>query len=191
MRVLILIAMTLVMNAQTRPAGSTKVPAALNFTMNSLEGKPVDLSKYQGKVVLMVNVASQCGYTPQYAGLEELHRKYAGKGLSILGFPANDFGRQEPGTNAEIAEFCEKNYGVEFDMFSKIVVLGRGQAPLYQFLTSKQTNPKFSGDVAWNFEKFLVGRNGEVIGRFVSSVEPLSSEMVSAIEKALAGGPNR
>ena len=186
MRVLILIAMTLVTNAQTRPAGSTKVPAALNFTMNSLEGKPVGLSKYQGKVVLMVNVASQCGYTPQYAGLEELHRKYAGKGLSILGFPSNDFGSQEPGTNAEIAEFCEKNYGVEFDMFSKIVVRGSGQAPLYRFLTSKQTNPKFSGDVDWNFEKFLGGRNGEVIGRFVSSVEPLSSEMVSAIEKALA-----
>ncbi len=186
MIVLISIAITLLTNVQARPAGSTKVPSALNFTMNSIDGKPVDLSKYQGKVVLMVNVASECGYTPQYAGLEELHRKYAGRGLSILGFPANDFGRQEPGTNAQIAEFCEKNYGVEFDMFSKIVVRGSGPAPLYQFLTSKQTNPRFGGDVEWNFEKFLIGRNGEVIGRFVSSVEPLSREMVSALEKALA-----
>ena len=113
-------------------------------------------------------------------------KKYAGKGLRILGFPANDFGQQEPGTNAEIAEFCTKNYGVEFDMFSKIVVNGPGQAPLYRFLTSKQTNPKFAGDVAWNFEKFLIGRNGEVLGRFLSEVEPLSQEMVGAIEKALA-----
>jgi glutathione peroxidase len=154
--------------------------------MNSLDGKAVNLSKYQGHVVLMVNVASQCGYTPQYAGLQALHKKYSGKGLRILGFPANDFGKQEPGTNADIAEFCQKNYGVEFDMFSKVVVKGPGQAPLYQFLTSKQSNPKFGGEVAWNFEKFLIGRNGEVIGRFVSSVEPLSSEMTGAIEKALA-----
>ena len=168
--------------AQTKPAGSTKVPAALNFTMNSIDGKSVDLSKYQGRVVLMVNVASQCGYTPQYEGLEELHKKYSAKGLSILGFPANDFGAQEPGSNSEIAQFCKSNYGVEFDMFSKIVVKGAGQAPLYQYLT---THPKFRGDVAWNFEKFLVGRNGEVIARFRSDVEPESREMMSAIETAL------
>lgn len=169
--------------AQTKPAGSTKVPAALNFTMNAIDGKPVDLSKYQGKVVLMVNVASQCGYTPQYEGLQELHKKYAAKGLSILGFPANDFGAQEPGTNSEIAQFCKSNYGVEFDMFSKIVVKGSGQAPLYKYLTSQS---KLSGDVAWNFEKFLVGKNGEVIARFKSEVEPDSRQMVSAIESALA-----
>jgi glutathione peroxidase len=186
MKLLMAILMAFVPNAQNRPAGGGKVPATLNFTMESLNGKPVELSRYQGKVVLMVNVASQCGYTPQYAGLEELHRKYSQKGLSILGFPANDFGRQEPGTNAEIAEFCQKNYGVEFDMFSKIVVRGPGQAPLYRFLTSRQTNPKFAGDVAWNFEKFLIGRNGEVVGRFVSNVEPLSAEMIAAIEIALA-----
>jgi glutathione peroxidase len=167
---------------QNKPAGST--PPALNFTMNSLSGQAIDLSKYQGRVVLMVNVASQCGYTPQYEGLEELHKKYATKGLAVLGFPSNDFGAQEPGTNAEIAQFCKQNYGVEFDMFSKIVVKGQGQAPLYRYLTN---HPKFRGDVAWNFEKFLIGRNGEVIGRFKSEVEPLSREMVSAIETALGG----
>ena len=186
MKLLITMVAALLAGAQTKPAGSTKVPPALNFTMDSLDGKAVDLSKYQGKVVLMVNVASACGFTPQYEGLEALHKKYSGKGLRILGFPANDFGSQEPGTNAEIAEFCQKNYGVEFDMFSKIVVKGRGQAPLYHFLTSRETNPKFSGDVAWNFEKFLIGKNGEVMGRFISSIEPLSKEMTGAIEKALA-----
>jgi glutathione peroxidase len=167
---------------QSKPGGSVNVPAALNFSMDSLDGKHIDLSKYQGRVVLMVNVASQCGFTPQYEGLEELHKKYAAKGLSILGFPSNDFGQQEPGTNSEIAQFCKQNYGVEFDMFSKIVVKGAGQAPLYKYLTG---HPKFRGDVAWNFEKFLIGRNGEVIGRFKSEVEPLSREMTGAIEAAL------
>ena len=186
MKLLTALALTVLTGAQTQPSGVTKVSAALNFTMNSIDGRPIDLSKYHGRVVLMVNVASQCGYTPQYAGLEELYKKYAANGLSILGFPSNDFGAQEPGSDAEIAQFCKQNYGVEFDMFSKIVVKGPGQAPLYQFLTSKQTNPRFSGDVAWNFEKFLIGKNGEVIGRFLSEVEPLSPQMVGAIEKALA-----
>lgn len=162
------------------------VPAPLNFTMNSLDGKPVNLSKYQGNVVLMVNVASACGYTPQYEGLQELHTRYAARGLRLLGFPSNNFGQQEPGTNAEIAEFCKKNYGVQFDMFSKIDVLGATKAPLYKYLTGAQTNPKFAGEVEWNFEKFLIGRNGQVIGRFKSPVEPLSKEMISAIEAALA-----
>jgi len=161
----------------------TPAPAALNFTMKSIDGKSVDLSKYQGRVVLMVNVASECGYTPQYEGLEELHKRYSAKGLSILGFPANDFGAQEPGTDPEIAQFCKQNYGVQFDMFSKIVVRGPGQAPLYKYLT---THPKFQGEVDWNFEKFLIGRNGEVIGRFKSPVEPLSKQLIDAIENALA-----
>jgi len=186
MKLLFGLVAALLTTSQAKPAGSVKVPGALNFTMSSLAGKPVDLSKYQGNVVLMVNVASECGFTPQYAGLEALHKRYAGKGLRILGFPANEFGQQEPGTNAEISEFCTKNYGVEFDMFSKVVVKGPGQAPLYRFLTSKESNPKFSGDVGWNFEKFLIGRNGEVIDRFLSEVEPLSPKMVGAIEKALA-----
>ena len=161
-----------------------EVPPVLNFTMDSLDGKPVELKKYQGKVVLMVNVASKCGNTKQYKPLQALHEKYADKGLAILGFPANDFGKQEPGTSEEIATFCEKNYGVKFDMFSKIVVKGAGQSPLYKYLT---THPRFRGDVAWNFEKFLIGRNGEVIARFKSDVEPLSREMVGAIETALGG----
>ena len=183
MKVLTALALAVLTGAQTKPSGVTTVPAALNFTMKSIDGKPVDLSKYQGRVVLMVNVASQCGYTPQYAGLEELHKKYAANGLSILGFPSNDFGAQEPGSDAEIAQFCKQNYGVEFDMFSKIVVRGGGQAPLYKYLT---THPKFSGQVDWNFEKFLIGRNGEVIGRFKSEIEPSSKQMLSAIESALA-----
>jgi glutathione peroxidase len=182
MRVLTAIVLAVFAGAQTKPTGSIKVPAALNFTMTSLDGHAVDLSKYQGRVVLMVNVASECGYTPQYAGLQKLHQKYASKGLSVLGFPANDFGAQEPGTNGEIAQFCKQNYGVEFDMFSKIVVKGSGQAPLYRYLT---THPTFAGDVAWNFEKFLVGRNGEVIARFESEVEPTSKQMIAAIEAAL------
>jgi len=160
--------------------------AALNFTMNSLDGKPVNLAKYQGNVVLMVNVASQCVYTPQYEGLEELHKRYASRGLRLLGFPSNDFGQQEPGTNSEIADFCKKNYGVEFDMFSKISVMGNTKAPLYKYLTSAETNSKFAGEIEWNFEKFLIGRNGQVIARFKSPVEPLSKEMTTAIEAALA-----
>jgi glutathione peroxidase len=167
-------------------AVAQQVPASLNFTMKSLDGKPVNLSKYQGNVVLMVNVASQCGYTPQYEGLEELHKRYSARGLRLLGFPSNDFGQQEPGSNAEIADFCQKNYGVQFDMFSKIDVLGSTKAPLYKYLTSPQTNPKFDGEVEWNFEKFLIGRDGRVIARFRSPVEPLSKEMTSAIEAALA-----
>jgi len=183
MRLLTAFVLALFAGAQSKPAGSVKVPAALSFTMSSIDGKAVDLARYQGQVVLMVNVASQCGYTPQYAGLEELHKEYSAKGLRILGFPSNDFGEQEPGNDREIARFCKQNYGVEFDMFSKIVVKGAGQAPLYKYLT---TLPRFPGQVDWNFEKFLIGRNGEVIGRFKSEVEPTSSQMTGAIEAALA-----
>jgi len=167
---------------QTKTQEKPKVANILSFTMDSLDGKAINLAKYQGNVVLIVNVASACGYTPQYEGLQALHKKYASRGLRILGFPSNDFGAQEPGTNSDIAEFCKKNYGVEFDMFSKITVLGRGQAPLYKTLTS---TPGFSGPVDWNFEKFLLGRDGTVIGRFKSPVEPLSAEITRAVEGAL------
>ena len=170
--------------AQTRTGG--KVPEVLNFTMSSLAGQPVGLSKYQGRVVLIVNTASECGFTYQYEGLEALHKKYAAQGLSILGFPSNDFGAQEPGSDAEIQQFCKSNYGVEFDMFSKVKVLGSNKVPLFQHLTSGSTNPKFPGEISWNFEKFLIGRDGQIIGRFKSPVEPQSRELTGAIEAALA-----
>lgn len=163
-----------------------EVPAVLNFKMKSLAEKDVDLSKYQGKVVMIVNVASKCGLTPQYQGLQELHKKYAGQGLAILGFPANDFGQQEPGTNEEITTFCQKNYGVEFDMFSKIAVNGENRAPLYQYLTSPETDPDHAGDITWNFEKFLIGRDGKVVARFAPAVTPTSDEVVKAIETELS-----
>lgn len=166
--------------------GANKVPDVLNFKMKSLTGKNVDLSKYKGQVVLMVNVASQCGLTPQYEGLEDLHEKYADKGLAILGFPANEFGKQEPGTDSEIAEFCQQNFGVKFDMFSKVVVKGDGQCPLYKFLTSKETDPKFPGDITWNFEKFLISRDGQIVARFAPKVTPDSPEVTSAVEAELA-----
>ncbi|HVX11438.1 MAG TPA: glutathione peroxidase [Pirellulales bacterium] len=175
-----------VLNVQAADKGDKDVPDALNFKMKNLSGKEVDLSKYKGKVVLIVNVASQCGNTPQYKGLEDLHEEYAKQGLAVLGFPANEFGKQEPGTDEEIADFCDKNYGVKFDMFSKVVVKGEGQCPLYRHLTSKETDPKFAGDVTWNFEKFLLNRDGEVVARFAPKVKPESKEVKAAIESELA-----
>ena len=162
-----------------------KVAPALNFKMKGLDGKEVDLSKFQGKVVMIVNVASECGNTPQYKQLEELYEKYGKDGFVVLGVPANDFGKQEPGTDAEIAKFCADNYGVKFPMLSKVVVKGKDICPLYKYLTSKDTNPKFGGDVPWNFEKFLIGRNGEVVGRFKHSTQPDAPEVVKAIEAQL------
>jgi len=174
--------------ADKKPAEKSKEkpPAALNFKMKDITGKEVDLAGYKGKVVLIVNVASKCGYTPQYAGLQNLHDRYAKEGLVILGFPANEFGKQEPGTNEEIAAFCKENYGVKFPMFAKVVVKGEDKCDLYKFLTSKETNEKFAGEVKWNFEKFLLNRKGEVIGRYLSAVDPESEDLTSAIESALA-----
>jgi glutathione peroxidase len=169
--------------------GADKVPTVLNFEMTSLDGKPVKLSKYNGKVLLLVNVASQCGATPQYEQLEQLHEKYAPKGLAVLGFPANEFGAQEPGSNDEIAEFCKKNYGVKFDMFSKVVVNGNGVCPLYKYLISKETNPQFAGPIKWNFEKFVVGRDGKIVARFGTDVSPDAPEVLQALEDALAKNP--
>ncbi|MBS0261072.1 MAG: glutathione peroxidase [Planctomycetes bacterium] len=163
-----------------------KVPAVLNFKMKKIDGKEVDLSAYKGKVVLMVNVASQCGLTPQYEQLEKLHEKFSEKGLAVLGFPANEFGAQEPGSNDQIASFCKDKYNVKFDMFSKVVVKGDGICPLYKHLTSKETDPKYAGDISWNFEKFLVGRNGEIVARFAPRVKPDSEEVLKAIEAELA-----
>lgn len=151
-----------------------------DFTLNSITGQSAPLSAYKGKVLLVVNVASQCGYTPQYAGLEALYRKYKDKGLVVIGFPANNFGAQEPGSNEEIQQFCKRTYAVTFPMYAKISVKGADQAPVYKFLTEG------SGDVKWNFTKFLVDGSGKVIGRFESRVAPDGPELVSAIEKALA-----
>jgi len=171
--------------ADDKDKGDKKVPAVLNFKMKALDGKETDLSQYQGKVLLFVNVASQCGYTPQYKGLQQLHDKYAKDGLVIIGVPANEFGAQEPGTDAEIAKFCEDNYKVRFPMLSKVVVKGKGICPLYKYLTSKDTNPKSGGDITWNFEKFLISRNGEIVARFKPDLSPDEAEVVKGIETEL------
>ena len=155
-----------------------------NFTLNSIDGKPAPLADYKGKVVLLVNVASQCGYTPQYSALESIYEKYKDQGFVILGFPANNFGAQEPGTNEEIKTFCTRKYSVTFPMYSKISVKGADQAPLYAYLT-KETGPGIAGDIKWNFTKFLVGRDGKVIQRFEPAVTPDSKEVTGAIEKQL------
>lgn len=156
-----------------------------DFSMTAIEGKTVPLSTYKGKVLLIVNVASRCGFTPQYKDLEALYRKYQERGFTILAFPANNFGAQEPGTDAEIKEFCTVNYGVTFPMFSKISVKGDDQNPLYRYLTSDEANPATSGEIKWNFQKYLVGRDGKVLAKFLSKVTPLSDELTTAIEGAL------
>ena len=161
-------------------------PSPLAFSVKNIEGKTVSLSRYKGKVALIVNTASLCGNTPQYAGLETLYQKYKSRGLRILAFPANNFGSQEPGTNDEIKTFCSAKYKTTFDLFSKISVKGDDQAPLYRFLTAKETNPRFGGDVEWNFAKFLVGRNGQVIARFPAGHDPQSPDVVAALEAELA-----
>jgi glutathione peroxidase len=167
------------------PAAALAASGVHEFTLNAINGTPTPLASFKGKVMLVVNVASQCGYTPQYEGLQALYAKYKDQGLVITGFPANNFGGQEPGTNAEIGAFCKSKFGVTFPMFSKISVEGSDQAPLYQFLTDKKVNPKTGGAIQWNFTKFLVDRNGKVIQRFEPDVEPLSAGLVSAVEAAL------
>lgn len=166
--------------------GGAKVSGPLGFKMQGIDGKDVDLGQYKGKVVLLVNVASECGYTPQYKGLQELYEKYGKDGLVVIGVPSNDFGRQEPGTNADILKFCQTSYKVTFPLLAKVAVKGKDKVPLYAYLTSKDTDPKFAGEVGWNFEKFLIGRNGQVVGRFKSGVEPTAEELVQAVQKELA-----
>jgi glutathione peroxidase len=155
-----------------------------NFTLPSIDGKPMPLADFKGKVILMVNVASQCGFTPQYTALETIYNKYKDQGFVILGFPANNFGQQEPGTNEEIKTFCSRKYSVTFPLYSKISVKGSDQAPLYQYLT-KDADPSHSGNIKWNFTKFLVDRNGNVVQRFEPAVTPDSPDVTSAIEKLL------
>ena len=155
-----------------------------SFTLPSLDGEPMPLANFKGKVILVVNVASRCGFTPQYAGLEALYKKYKDQGFVILGFPANNFGGQEPGTNQEIKTFCSTKYSVTFPIYAKVSVKGADQTPLYQYLT-KEADPTHSGDIKWNFTKFLVDRNGNVVQRFESAVTPESPDVVSAVEKLL------
>ena len=159
----------------------------LDLEMKTLEGKKVNLAeKYKGKVVMLVNVASKCGYTPQYEQLQTLHEKYGKKGLAIVGIPCNQFGGQEPGTAEEIAQFCQDRFGVEFDMMAKVDVNGPEAAPLYKHLTSKEKDSKFAGDIKWNFEKFVFNREGNVVARFNSKAKPDSKEVVEVVEAELA-----
>jgi glutathione peroxidase len=157
-----------------------------DFSARRITGEAAQLADYKGKALLIVNVASKCGLTPQYTTLEKLHEKYAEQGLRVLGFPANEFGAQEPGSDGDIAQFCTTNYGVKFDMFSKVKVKGPGIDPLFDFLTSAETDPKFAGEIRWNFNKFLIGKDGTVLARFEPPVDPMSAEVTQAIEKALA-----
>jgi glutathione peroxidase len=168
-----------------KPGETMAEKSVLDFTMKSIDGNDVKLDNYSGKVLLLINVASKCGYTKQYKGLESIYQKYKEQGLVVMGFPANNFFWQEPGTNEEIKTFCSTKYNVTFPMFAKISVKGGKIHPLYKFLTSKQTNPEFSGSISWNFNKFLVDRSGKVIGRFSSKDEPESEKVVNAIEQAL------
>lgn len=154
-----------------------------DISVKTMDGREKQLAEYSGNVLLIVNVASYCGYTPQYAGLEALNQKYREAGLRILGFPCNDFGAQEPGSNAEIMQFCTTSYGVSFELFDKVHAKGSEQHPLYARLTSA-VEP--TGNVSWNFEKFLVSKQGEVVTRFKSSVKPDSPEVMTAIEQELA-----
>jgi len=175
---LIVFALTLGLGAQ-----STSI---YSFTMDSIDGKPVALSTFSGKVVLVVNVASKCGFTPQYAALESLYEKYKDKGFVIVGVPANNFMSQEPGTNEEIKKFCSNKYNVTFPMMSKVSVKGDDKAPLYTFLTDKASDPQFGGDIKWNFTKFLFDRSGNIVARFEPATTPDSPQVIAAIEAALA-----
>ena len=154
-----------------------------DFKLDDIDGRPVELAKYKGKALLVVNVASKCGLTPQYEGLEALYKKYKDQGLVVLGFPANEFGGQEPGTNAEIKQFCTGKYSVTFPMFSKIVVKGEGIHPLYKWLLEQTDN---KADIEWNFAKFVVGRDGKVLARFHPRTAPNDATLVATIEKAVA-----
>ncbi len=174
---------TTFMNAQEK--NNDAVPAALDFTVKSIDGNDVSLADYQGKVLVVVNVASRCGMTPQYAGLQSLYEANADRGLAVLGFPCNQFGGQEPGTEEEIKTFCSDKYNVTFDMFSKVDVNGENAAGLYAFLTRLKTAPAEAGDITWNFEKFVIDRSGNVIGRFGPRTRPDDEQFVAVIEKAL------
>jgi glutathione peroxidase len=183
--VAILLATAVSIQAGDNPSKGGNPSVIYDYTVKSIDGKPVKLDQFRGKALLLVNVASQCGYTPQYEGLQKIYSKYKDKGLVILGFPANNFGAQEPGTDQEIKTFCSTKYNVTFPMFSKISVKGSDKHPLYQFLTEEKTDPKFAGEISWNFNKFLVDKKGNIAARFDSKDTPESEKVVTAIEQAL------
>lgn len=168
----------------TAAMGTTDQTSLYDFTVQDIDGGDVSLKQYQGQVILVVNVASKCGYTPQYEGLQNIYETYKDEGFVILGFPANNFNGQEPGTNQEIKQFCTLEYGVEFPMFSKVSVKGEDQSALFSYLTSLP-NDDFDGEIKWNFEKFLIDKNGFLKRRFRSNIEPESKTLVAAIEKEL------
>lgn len=163
--------------------GDKKLNNISTLKVKDIEGKEVTFSDYKGKVLLLVNVASECGYTPQYKGLQELYEKYKSKGFEILGFPCNDFGGQEPGTNEEIKEFCSVNYGITFKLFDKITVLGKDKNKLYAVLTDNDVTG--TSDVKWNFEKFLISKNGDIVSRYASQIKPDNENLIAAIETEL------
>ncbi len=165
--------------------GGDEAKSVYDFTLKDIDGQDVKLSSFKGKVVMIVNVASKCGFTPQYQGLQKVYAEYQSQGFVILGFPANNFMGQEPGTNEEIKTFCSTKYNVSFPIFSKISVKGSDLNPLYKFLTDKTTDPDFGGEISWNFNKFLIDRNGKIIARFGSPDKPESDKVTQAIENAL------
>ena len=175
----------LILTLLTTNIYSNEHASIYDFTLKDIDGNEVTLDKFRGKTIMIVNVASQCAFTPQYEGLESLYKQYKDMDFVILGFPANDFLWQESGTNEEIKSFCTVNYAVTFPMFSKIKVTGRTMEPLYKFLTDKETNPDFGGRITWNFNKFLIDSGGNIVNRFKSATEPLSEDIISAIENTL------
>lgn len=179
------LSLTLLFGAFLNMSSADDHECALNFKAKTIDGKTVDLEDYEGKVVLIVNTASRCGLTPQYAGLQQMYKKYEEKGFVVLGFPCNQFGRQEPGTDSEIKEFCSSKYDVSFPMFSKIDVNGGEAAPIYKFLTSQDTKPAGKGDISWNFEKFLIDRDGQLVGRYSPRTRPSDADLVKAVESEL------
>jgi glutathione peroxidase len=186
MRKLILTLILCLAAGASAVSSSAQTKSIYDFTMKSIDGDAVNLSSFKGKVVLLVNVASKCGFTPQYSALESVYEKYKDRGFVIVGVPANNFAQQEPGTNEEIKTFCSRKYNVTFPMMSKVSVKGDDKTPLYQYLTDSAQDPKFGGDIKWNFTKFLVDRNGMIVARFEPATTPDSAEVTSAIESTLS-----
>lgn len=190
--VLIIVLIVVIISLAVSP-GASHPPedkkSVLEYTLALADGTQQPLESFRGKVLLLVNVASKCGFTGQYEGLEKLQKKYESEGFTVLAFPANDFLGQEPGTNEEIVTFCRMSYGVTFPVFAKISVIGAEQHPLYRFLTNEATNPGFAGKISWNFNKFLVDRTGKVIARYGSRTVPEDTQLIADLEKALKTQP--